>query len=170
MRKRSQGQIEKNSSHIEPARYHWSNLGQRWCGRPFAIITLFCIHSLEYRNVGDSALATHSKAHFEGGTVLVWVRFTSRTNVPELNILYVGKGSQHNITQQSRGLPASSGWHCSVECKKKLQDDVIILLGFHGPRNWRHVLTNVMNMSGGGGGGGIWMRTLEAVNLEFGVL
>ena len=35
----------------------------------------------------------------------------------------------HNIIQQSKGLPILSSWQCSVECKK-LQDDVIILLRF----------------------------------------
>lgn len=36
------------------------------------------------------------------------------------------------------------GWQCSMECKN-VQDDVIIVLGLHGPPpTWRHVLTNVM--------------------------
>lgn len=50
-----------------------------------------------------------------------------------------------NITQQSKGLPKSSCWHCRVVCKK-LQD-VIILLRFHDPPNWRYVLTTLMSPS-----------------------
>ena len=48
----------------------------------------------------------------------------------------------------------------NVECEK-LQDVVIILLGFRGPPSWRHVLTNVMTMQ---------METTAVVNLSWQLL
>lgn len=41
---------------------------------------------------------------------VIWVRFTSRTNVHEVKIVFVvSVGSQNSIIEQSKGLPTSLG-------------------------------------------------------------
>ena len=51
----------------------------------------------------------------------------------------------HNISQQSKGLPLSSHWHYNVE-SKILQDVIIILLEICGMFNWT-LLTNIMTLA-----------------------